>query len=424
MNATLSVAQATGISTPLSISLLWALIPLGILLLLIIALMIANLLRYQDLVKKGVIQQTAYFGDAYDKGAEHNRGILLLILFSILFLADLFFWMWHHQPGMLQGKWDWIFPSLEATDQTKTIDATKLGLSVIDWLLAGLGGALLYALGNIVYRLPQVKYKKAEFRAWTGWYLVNSLRGGIIAVIVLLLLTNLSVAVGQGGIDLNFAKMPGALLTGAAFILGYYGHVAKAQLDEITSTLFRRAWLAAEGRFQITPGDLKVIFGRQQQFKVDPAADVAWSAPLGTIDGVGLYTAPQRSESATPGTRVQIRAALQADPKVSDVVIVTLVPFILVDDKLPMSAGESRQLRVDSPPPEGVHLEAKYGTMDGMKYTAPAKTVLQDKGISADTVVARRVPKPVVGDEAATRKEEEAAKLDFDGITIRLKSDG
>ena len=41
---------------------------------------------------------------------------------------------------------------------------------------------------------------------------MNSLRGGIIAVIVMLLLTNLSVAIGQGGLDVNFAQMSGALL--------------------------------------------------------------------------------------------------------------------------------------------------------------------------------------------------------------------
>jgi hypothetical protein len=69
--------------------------------------------------------------------------------------------------------------------------------------------------------------------------------------------------------------------------------------------LYTRAWALAHEEFGIGPREPKAIFGKQFQFKTDPVADVTWSAEgLGTIDGSGLYTAPQRSETATPGTRV------------------------------------------------------------------------------------------------------------------------
>jgi hypothetical protein len=370
------------------------------------------------------MKSSQYFDDRYDKAAEHRRGIILLWIFAALFFGVLFLWVWYHLPGMFKGSWTWSFPALALDAKTKMITAGTLGPAIIDWLLAALAGALLYALTNIAGHLPKVQRRSAQFRAFTGWYFVNLLSGGVIAVIVLLLLTNLSVTLGEGAVTLDFAKMPGAMLTGAAFILGFYGHVAKAQLDEIASTLFRRAWLVAEGRFHIAPADVKVIFGKQQQFRISPPADVTWSAERGTIDGTGLYTAPQRSDAVTPGSRVQIRAALQADSTITDVAAVTLVPFILLADHLQMTAGESQQLRVDSPPSEGVALEAKYGATDGLKYTAPSADDLKAKGISEDIVTARRKPKAVAGDDAAKKKEEETAKLDFDSITIKLEPEG
>lgn len=368
------------------------------------------------------MKSTEYFDDPYDKAAEHRRGITLLWIFTVLFFAVLFLWVWYHQPGMFQHNSTWSFPALTIDDKSKTISADTLGPAIIDWMLAALAGAILYALSNVARYLPKVQRRGAQFRAFTGWYFVNLLSGGVIAVIVLLLLTNISVSLGEGAVSVDFAKMPGALLTGAAFILGFYGHVAKAQLDEIASTLFRRAWLVAEGRFQIAPASVKVIFGKQQQFKVSPSTDVTWSVDRGTIDGTGLYTAPQRSDTVTPGSRVQIRAALQADSTVTDVASATLVPFILLADRLTMTAGESQQLRVDNPPAEGIALEAKHSATDGLKYTAPSAEDIQSKGISEDIIIARRKPKAVDGDDAAKKAEEEAAKLDFDSITIQLKS--
>ena len=370
------------------------------------------------------MKPTEYFDDRYDKAAEHKRGITLLRIFAVLFLIVLFLWVWYHQPGMFSRKWTWSFPALAIDEKSKTITDATLGPAIIDWMLAALAGALLYALTNVARYLPKVQRRSAQFRAFTGWYFVNLLSGGIIAVIVLLLLTNLSVTLGEGAVTLDFAKMPAALLTGAAFILGFYGHVAKAQLDEIASTLFRRAWLVAEGRFHIAPVAVKVIFGKQQQFKASPPADVSWTAERGTIDGTGLYTAPQRSDTVTPGSRIQIRAALQADSTITDVASATLVPFILLADRLLMSAGESQQLRIDNPQAEGIALEAKYGATDGLKYTAPSAEDIQSKGISEDTIIARRKPKEIDGDDAAKKQEEEAAKLDFDSITIQLKADG
>ncbi|MFN2219588.1 MAG: hypothetical protein ACK2UA_13350 [Anaerolineae bacterium] len=274
----------------------------------------------------------------------------------------------------------------------------------------------MYALSNIATYLPKVETEEANFRAYTGWYVSTVLRSCIIAMVVLWLLTTLNLEVGSG-LGVDFKKMPPIVLTGTAFILGFYGRVARAQLDEIVRFLFRRAWLLAKERFGVVPQAGKVVFGKQQQFKVDPPADVTWSAGMGTIDAAGLYTAPPRSDAAGPGTRVLIRASLQGEPSISSVATVTLVPFKLIAEKSEMVYGESQQLSVDSMPPEGVELSTEHGTLSDFRYEAPS----EDEGITEVTITATRKPRAIDGDEAEKAKEEEAAKQDCDSITIRLK---
>jgi len=204
------------------------------------------------------------------------------------------------------------------------------------------------------------------------------------------------------------------VLSAAAFILGFYSRVARKQLDEIARFLFRRAWALAQELFEVVPRETKVIFGKQLQFKTDPLADVTWTADMGTIDASGLYTAPQRSDTATPGTRALIRAALRSDPSISGVATVTLVPFKLVAEKTQMAYEESQQFSVDSPPPEGVDLEASLGKIEGFTYEAPTKEEAEKEGITEVTVTAKRKLKE--GEKEEDRKE------DVDSLTIKLIS--
>jgi len=281
-----------------------------------------------------------------------------------------------YQADPLAWRWQWV--------------PRQGALSYVDWLLASLAGGCVYALANVARFLPKIKTEEAHFRAFTGWYASTVLRGCIIALVVLWLLTNLDLTIGEGsevGLNLDVENVPEIALTAAAFILGFYGRVARAQLDEVTRFLFRRAWLKANEQFEVVPRKIKVVFGKQFQFRTDPIASVAWSAGKGTIDGAGLYTAPQSSE-ATAGTNVLIRAALQLDPSLSSVATVTLVPFRVVAQKSYMAYGTSQQMSVDGAPEEGVSWECSLGKMDGLAYIAPTKEEAETAGVSEVTITA------------------------------------
>ncbi|MDH4138089.1 MAG: hypothetical protein OEW09_15430 [Anaerolineae bacterium] len=356
-------------------------------------------------LKKGA---TPYYEETYDKEAESRRASRLFSIFAVLLVAILLLWIWFHLPYLfvkgVDNPWKWF--------DRKSDDPTRY----LDWLLASLGGVLLYVLAEVAKWKPKIRTKEARFRENTAWYISTVLKGPIIAVVVLWLLTTLELKIGgtngESGVGVDFANMVPIVLTGAAFILGFYSRVARTQLDEIARFLFRRAWALAQELFEVAPREAKVVFEKQLQFKTDPLADVTWTADTGTIDASGLYTAPKRSETATPGTRVLIRAALRSDPSISGVATVTLVPFKLVAEKTEMVYGESQQLSVEGAPSEGLDWEYSLGTMEGFKYTAPSQQEAEDAGVNEVTITAKRKLKE--GEKEEDRKE------DVDSLTIKL----
>ncbi|MBN1814406.1 MAG: hypothetical protein JXA14_21380 [Anaerolineae bacterium] len=309
--------------------------------------------------------QTPYY-EEYSPKREVRRGTILFIVFFVLTVVAVLGWAQYRLPNLYAPPpgekhpeyqdykddpllWHWKWVDREDEQQ------------YLDWLLASLAGGSLYVLANIARFLPKVKTKEAQFRAFTGWYLSTVLRGCIIALVVLWFLTKVSFSIGGGadggggaGVAVDFTDMPGIVLSAIAFILAFYGRVARNQLDEIVRFLFPRAWALAHEAFEIVPKGGKVIFGGQLQFRTDPVADVTWTVEgQGSIDGTGLYTAPQRSDSVTPGTRASIRAALRTDPSISRVATVTLVPFKVVGEEI-MGYGASQELSVDGAPSAGV----------------------------------------------------------------------
>ena len=177
---------------------------------------------------------TPYYRKPYDKKAEHRRGYWLLGIFAFLSVATLFLWIWHHVPDLFAEEGQWTWQTFEDMHD------------YLDWFLASLIGVLVYVMANVGQFLPKIAKEEANFRAYTGWYVSTIIRGVIIAQVVMWLLINLELKVSGDAIALSFGAMPPIVLTGAAFILGYYSRVARAQLDEITRMLFSKAWLLAK----------------------------------------------------------------------------------------------------------------------------------------------------------------------------------
>ena len=107
--------------------------------------------------------QTSYYEDTYDKATEHKRGVLLLCTFAVLFLVVLFLWIWHHRPWIFSNdpaparqKLEWRFPAIAIDAQANQINPVSLGPAIIDWILAALAGALIFAMTR--FALPLGPY--------------------------------------------------------------------------------------------------------------------------------------------------------------------------------------------------------------------------------------------------------------------------
>jgi cell division protein FtsB len=160
----------------------------------------------------------------------------------------------------------------------------------LEWLLVALIGDCAYLIWAIGfwYQRP----KEAEFRKYTPWYLTTVAKGPIVALVILLTLTNINfqaqlpapqsspaaetevetppeeetdlfdveeaeevteeteTTAGQNplsvGVDFSQAKEEVLLI--AAFLLGFYNRLARDILDSIARAIFPKAWKEAHGK--------------------------------------------------------------------------------------------------------------------------------------------------------------------------------
>jgi hypothetical protein len=209
-----------------------------------------------------------------------------------------------------------------------------------DWLLSSLVGVLLYALVSVAYWYHR---EHPRFIAFTPWYISTILKGPIVAFIILLFVTSVSLEIS--GIDIDLTAMGANALLVAAFVLGFYSRVAREQLDLIVKALFSKAYSRTEEVFRIVTDTAQVRFGQSAVFRTVPATDVTWLASVGKIEN-GTYTAPKiGEEDAKSGQVVQI-TAVPKDPDVPRATAqVTLVPFEIVGKaKIAYEATESYQV--------------------------------------------------------------------------------
>ncbi len=245
---------------------------------------------------------------------QKDRALVLFISLTVVFIVCLVFLLG------VENKWlPWVL-ALD-TKEYKTLDPLK-------WALASLIGAVLYLFSQIANFYPKINEKpdadnQNDFVKSTYWYISTLLRAPILAVVIMWLLTNLSIDLGEAsstdgiGVAVDFSKFPGIVNIGIAFILGFYGRVARKQLDIIAKYLFTRAWALAEMGFDISTATPDVILLKDTYtFKTDPVMDVVWTSNIGTMEAdTGTYKAPE--DAANHDKEVIIRAHLSSEPSVT-----------------------------------------------------------------------------------------------------------
>jgi hypothetical protein len=256
-----------------------------------------------------------------------------------------------------------------------------------DWLLSSLIGVLLYALVNVAYWYHQ---KHPRFVAFTPWYISTILKGPIVAFIIMLFVTSVSLEIS--GLDIDLTAIGANALLVAAFVLGFYSRVAREQLNLIVKALFSKAYSRAEEVFSIAPQEAQVRFGQSVVFRTVPATDVTWLASVGKIEN-GTYTAPKAGDAdAQSGQIVQI-TAVPEDPDVPRATAqVTLVPFEIVGkDRIAYEATESYQVAPEQA--DGVNWSAApeisgASIDDKGVYKAPTKQAAKEAEADKVTITA------------------------------------
>ena len=270
-------------------------------------------------------------------------------------------------------------------------EATQL----LIWTFASFTGVSAYLITNITYFYRRIDAKdiakRADFKLHTFWYVSTLLRAPILAIVVLWILTNLDISIASEaangaatgtdvGAGISFRGLPDLVLTGLAFIMGYYSRVTLKQLDIITKAIFPRAWALAEYGFEIV-APKELLLKEQHTFTTEPLADVVWSTSDGTIDAKsGAYTAPDDLKKA--GQEAKVIAALRSEPSATTYKGVKLLLFKIVSDKDTVKASEKDVKLSLETKVEGVKLENATWTCTGVtlkpnkgkevKFDAPA----------------------------------------------------
>lgn len=279
-----------------------------------------------------------------DEKKQAGRAKGLFIFFVVIFGVCLWLLL------ALEFHW-WPWHTMEKSE-LKTFEPLK-------WVFASLIGAALYLLSTIASYYPKIFDKKAEtddqddFLKQSYWYISTLLKAPILTVVIMWLLTNLEINVGRDdnslGIAIDFKEFTDVpfVMTGIAFVLGFYGRVARKQLDIIAKYLFTRAWALAEQGFEVVkPPQGILLLKDKHTFKTDPVADVVWTANAGTMEAdTGTYSAPE--EVSKDGEKVVIRAYLRGEPSATDYKEVTLKLF-KISGSAEVKAGEKVKLSLET----------------------------------------------------------------------------
>lgn len=174
----------------------------------------------------------------------------------------------------------------------------------IDWILWGVVGVGTYLLIQAAQYYRKIPEGKGDFINETPWYLTQLLTGPLIAFVVLALLTQIDFSIlGQTeetAISVNLNQLPYDAMFGIAFLLGFFSRVTRKLLGLITQSLFRPAWSAAAGTFDILikgdPNATRIESEGRVVFTTEPfLSDLEWKVSEGELDGA-TYRAPKAEE--------------------------------------------------------------------------------------------------------------------------------
>jgi hypothetical protein len=348
---------------------------------------------------------------------EKTRGWLIIGSILTLLFVTVVGWILMHHPD----DWRWYIGEIAgeqgqvkdivgeqvragetAGESGSTRDFRREPWQWLDWLAASFVGVLIYILAQAAYWHQK---EDSDFITYTPWYISTAVKAPVVAFAIMLFLNNVSAEVS--GLSINFSELEPAGLLAIAFVLGFYGRVAREQLNQLVKALFGKAYSTAEEEFTIEPATAQVVFGRSVLFATLPYSQVTWLASAGQIVD-GLYTAPANGDGVKHGQVVQI-TAVPKDPNVpSAVARVTLVLFEIVGSaKAAYDTTEGFQVVPKHDVTWSVTPAINGAKIDGNgNYRTPTREAAESAGLDKVTI------------GAASRGEEQAVatlEVDFYG---------
>ncbi len=269
----------------------------------------------------------------------------------------------------------------------------------------GVIGTLVFLLSEIRRWYDRIGESGCSFIKFTPWYVINLVRGPIVATLILVALTSIE---GQVlGVSVSFTEAPFTLLVFLAGVLGYFSREARDQLEILVERAFPEAWARTRGGLSVLPKTLSLALGEAKRFTVEPDQDVVWShtpAEKGTMSADGTFTAP--ADQQFKGDRIKILATSVRDPDRYAGATVTLTSPVLRIKPVNPSAKFEQQVQFQVDPDVAVNwsVEGSLGKISAKGvYTAPKKgepaeaqpgaqvkvtaTKQDDKTVSATTTV-------------------------------------
>jgi hypothetical protein len=204
-------------------------------------------------------------------------------------------------------------------------------------------GTLIFLLSEIRRWYDKIGEPGTSFIKFTPWYVINLVRGPIIAILILVFLTSV-----QGeilGVKISFTEAPFSLLVFLAGVLGYFSREARDQLEILVERVFPEAWARTRGGLSVSPRTTSMALGEAKRFTVEPDQDVTWShtpAEKGTMSADGTFTASPNQSYV--GNEVKIKAASARNPDRYSKATVTLVsPALRIKPENPNVKFEQTQ---------------------------------------------------------------------------------
>ncbi len=261
----------------------------------------------------------------------------------------------------------------EETKVDKNVEKTGMDprtIQYLAWGFAAWSGASIYLMGQVGTHFPKIKEAReendeADFKKYQYWYMGTFLKAPILAVVIMWFLINLKMNFGEGGrgVAIDFGELGPYVTLGIAFVLGFYGRVARKQLDIIAKYLFSQAWaLAEQGFYLVIPSQKSVLINDTYTFTINPPVEVNWYANLGTITEQGVYQAP--TDISAHGKEVLIQASRKDEPSLTDFIKLPVKAIRIKTDSVKVEEGEIVKYSLETKL-EGMNVDTAKWTVDG-----------------------------------------------------------